>query len=110
MSEQFVMVKAVTWIDGNADACTHSNFASVDRDRFADPVDQSRSQPQCFRQITDAFADDRELVASKARNKIVRGNCRLDKPGNVLEQAVAEQVAAGIIDAFEAVEVEKHHD
>src|SRR5690349_9769138 len=76
--EQFVMVAAVAREDRNTDACTYANFASVNRNRLADPVDQGRSQPQCLSQIADAFPDDGELVTSEARDEIILGNGGLD--------------------------------
>ena len=68
-------------------------------DRLADPV----------RLLGIAIGeDDRELVAADPRQHVALAGAAVENAGDLLDHAVADRVAEGVVDLLEVVEVERH--
>ena len=77
-------------------------------ERRADP----RRERRALRRLVEVFAQDDELVASEARQRVAGAEDPVQSVGDRDEQLVADVVAVGVVDRLELVEVgeEDRHD
>jgi hypothetical protein len=69
---------------------------------------RARRVPRPFLAV-DLFDQDRELIATQARDCIARAHGRDDAAPGFDQQFVADRVADRVVDQLEAVEVEEQH-
>ena len=74
-----------------------------------DGVPQALGDPGRFGGVGDAVEDDDEFVAADAGDGVAGADHSSEAVGNLDEEFVACGVAAGVVDEFEAVEIDEAH-
>ena len=95
--------------DRDADARRHEELVIADQHRFAQDLDHALGDPDRDVGIPQVAEQQAELVATEARDDVVRPQARLQPLGDRHEQAVADVVAQRVVHELEAVDVEEQH-
>jgi hypothetical protein len=94
--------------EGDADARRRPQLGAVDAHRLVQRLQHTLPELQHGGLARWLFDQDRELVAAKPRDQVVRAHAVADALRRFLQQLVAGRVAERVVDVLEAVEVEEH--
>ena len=104
MTHQIVGGEAVVRRDRNADRGRHANVLAVDGEGQGEGLGNALGQRRA-RFHSGRRAKDHELVAAKARQKIVRSQAFLQTLRHQLHQLVAGVVTQRVVDVLEAIDI-----
>ncbi|RMS14973.1 hypothetical protein ALP75_200809 [Pseudomonas syringae pv. actinidiae] len=108
MLEQLIAGRAVTREDRDANAGGHNHAPSCQRDGFLHFVhDPMRQMPRLF--VIGNAQQNAELITAEACNHVLNTRGAADALGDHLEQLVPGIVPQAVVDAFEVIDVQKHH-
>ncbi|CRM32984.1 hypothetical protein [Pseudomonas sp. 24 E 1] len=109
---QLAQLVTVLRAEGDADTGGHKEFSALQYKGFyqagEDLLGHMDRAVQRHFTVDPWLQEQRELVATHARHGVVFGHATQQARGHFLEHAVAGGVTQGVVDRFEAVEVEEH--
>ena len=92
--------------ESNTDARERPEFGVIDANRLLQSSEQELTQFLDLRSLVDAVDEDGELVASDARDQVLRPDAR-DQPGRrAFQQLVPCGMAEAVVDGLEPIEVQ----
>ena len=108
LEDQVVDRRPVDRAEGAADRHADADLGLVDHVRFLDRLDDAVGKLLDLLAALRVGDDDGELVAAHAAD-VAFGSDLVDQPlGDCAKHRIALRVAEGVVDRFEAVEVEEH--
>ena len=108
-AQQVVQVVTAIGGHGDADAGGDAQMVAVDFVNLAELVDDEAGQRGGVAALGAAEADHGEFVAAEAHHHVVGADAGGQAGGHIAQQGVAHRVAAGVVDLFEAVQVDQQH-
>ena len=105
--EQGFGVFAVVGKDGDAEAAGNQHLGAVDDEGLGQALQHLARQQLRVMGVVKVGQDDREFVAAEPGHRIRFPHAGGQAPGGLLEQFVTGVVAQGVVDLFEAVQVEE---
>ena len=109
MAHQLLSGLAMVGKNGDADAGRDEDFVVVQLERLVQSIEHLVGHPAGVVAIGDVRENQGELVAAMPGQRIALAQAHLQARGDFLQQQVAVEVAEGIIDDLEAIEIDEQH-